>query len=227
MGKGKKWAGEDTRGLKAKAQKKQSRLEKEAAANKLKQDAIDKSWQVGSDIRGQTKKQAAAEKAQQLAARRALKAQIEAEENEMIAKAKKPRGKARKAQKAKQSAELLFADYKKQKKSKFGKPKKKKKTSTVPKLVPNLNHVRAEEERQGTYNASGLDSALGALDLATNAGEKPVDAHPERRRKAAFKAFESRRLVELKVERPGLRLQQYKQLIFKEFQKSPENPMNQ
>jgi hypothetical protein len=31
-------------------------------------------------------------------------------------------------------------------------------------------------------------------------------------------------LPKLKKDRPGLRLQQYKDLMFKSFQKSPENP---
>lgn len=44
--------------------------------------------------------------------------------------------------------------------------------------------------------------------------------------KAAYNAFEERRLKELKLENPSLRLSQLKQMIFKEWQKSPENPLN-
>lgn len=33
-----------------------------------------------------------------------------------------------------------------------------------------------------------------------------------------------RELPELKKDRPGLRLQQYKEVLFKSFQKSPDNP---
>lgn len=53
-----------------------------------------------------------------------------------------------------------------------------------------------------------------------------VDLHPEKRMKAAFTAYEERRLKELKIEKPSLRLSQLKQMIFKEWQKSPENPLN-
>ncbi|KAK7681243.1 hypothetical protein QCA50_015630 [Cerrena zonata] len=56
---------------------------------------------------------------------------------------------------------------------------------------------------------------------------KDIDRHPERRVKAAFAAYEEKRLPELRKENPGLRLQQVKNILFKEFQKSPENPMNQ
>lgn len=54
-----------------------------------------------------------------------------------------------------------------------------------------------------------------------------VDKHPEKRMKAAYNAYEEKRLKELKLEQPTLRLSQLKQLIFKEWQKSPENPLNQ
>lgn len=54
-----------------------------------------------------------------------------------------------------------------------------------------------------------------------------MDRHPERRFKAAYAAFEERRLPELREEHKGLRLGQMKELIKKEFEKSPENPFNQ
>ncbi|RKP30852.1 DUF1014-domain-containing protein [Metschnikowia bicuspidata] len=79
-------------------------------------------------------------------------------------------------------------------------------------------------------SASGLDDALAALALMGRDGgvsTKDIDRHPERRVNAAFAAFEERRLPEMRKENPGLRLQQIKNLLFKEFQKSPENPMNQ
>ncbi|ODV59340.1 coiled-coil domain-containing protein 124 [Ascoidea rubescens DSM 1968] len=81
-----------------------------------------------------------------------------------------------------------------------------------------------------TYNASGLSSALDALDLLekdSGVSNKDIDRHPERRFKAAYNAYEARRLPEIKSEKPGLRLVQVKELIYKEFQKSPENPFNQ
>lgn len=79
-------------------------------------------------------------------------------------------------------------------------------------------------------SASGIDKALEALALTSKdrgVSDKDIDRHPERRVKAAFAAYEDRRLPELRKENPGLRLQQIKNLLFKEFQKSPENPMNQ
>ncbi|AWU76649.1 hypothetical protein CAS74_000593 [Pichia kudriavzevii] len=82
---------------------------------------------------------------------------------------------------------------------------------------------------KGTISADGLDDSLAALtllkkDAVTN---KDLDRHPERRFKAALASYTERRLPEIKKENPGLRKQQMEQLIYKEFQKSPENPFNQ
>lgn len=77
-------------------------------------------------------------------------------------------------------------------------------------------------------NATGIDNALDALSLTSdnNAAGK-VDRHPERRYKAAYAAYEARRLPELEEEQKGLRRQQRIEAIRKEFEKSPENPFNQ
>ncbi|KAG9486253.1 hypothetical protein GDO78_006586 [Eleutherodactylus coqui] len=56
---------------------------------------------------------------------------------------------------------------------------------------------------------------------------KELDRHPERRMKAAFTAYEELNLPRLKEENPNMRLSQLKQLLKKEWMKSPENPMNQ
>ena len=53
-----------------------------------------------------------------------------------------------------------------------------------------------------------------------------VDRHPEKRMKAAFEDFEKVRLPELKAENPSLRLSQLKQMLRKEWQKHPNNPVN-
>lgn len=78
--------------------------------------------------------------------------------------------------------------------------------------------------------ASGIDDALEALALTgrdSGVASKDIDRHPERRVKAAYAAFELRRMPELRKENPGLRLQQVKNLVYREFQKLDENPMNQ
>ena len=76
-------------------------------------------------------------------------------------------------------------------------------------------------------SARNIDDAIAALQIVSGKDTDKVDRHPERRFKPALKAYEERRLPEIREERPGLRLNQYKELIFKEFEKSAENPFNQ
>ena len=76
-------------------------------------------------------------------------------------------------------------------------------------------------------NATGIDNALDALSLTSDNAAGKVDRHPERRYKAAYAAYEARRLPELEQEQKGLRRQQRIEAIRKEFEKSPENPFNQ
>ena len=78
-------------------------------------------------------------------------------------------------------------------------------------------------------NASGIDNALDALSLTASGSDGKVDRHPERRFKAAYAAYEERRLSEMEADGTGqgLRLNQRKEKIKKEFEKSPENPFNQ
>ncbi|KIY48212.1 DUF1014-domain-containing protein [Fistulina hepatica ATCC 64428] len=86
-----------------------------------------------------------------------------------------------------------------------------------------------------SFHATGLDNALDLLEVVTAKTDKAsmgtqaaqIERHPERRFKAAFEAYQERELPNLKVEHPGLRLQQYKDLLHKQFQKSTENPFNQ
>jgi len=85
-------------------------------------------------------------------------------------------------------------------------------------LMPNRN-AGSELEHDAV---SGLDAILGDLTLGAAGEEK----HPERRRKALFKAYYERTLPDMREEFPNLKLSQYKQRIFERWQKSPENPMN-
>jgi len=93
-----------------------------------------------------------------------------------------------------------------------------------------------ETEEIESFAATGIDNALDLMDVVTakmdkasvgNQAAATVEKHPERRFKAAFNAYVDRELPNIRADQPGLRLQQYKDLLFKQFQKSPENPFNQ
>ncbi|TFK64344.1 DUF1014-domain-containing protein [Pluteus cervinus] len=106
---------------------------------------------------------------------------------------------------------------------------------------PTADKGKAKEQGAGepepveSYAATGIDNALDLLELVTAKTDKAsvgqqaagIERHPERRFKAAFEAYQERELPNLRVDHPGLRLQQYKDLLYKQFQKSPENPYNQ
>jgi hypothetical protein len=88
--------------------------------------------------------------------------------------------------------------------------------------VLELTGVVLRRRNEDEIAATGLTQALNAL--TTDPGSN--DIHPEKRVKAAFNAFYEAKLPELKSEKPGLRANQYRDMLWKQFQKSPENPMN-
>jgi len=88
----------------------------------------------------------------------------------------------------------------------------------VVEITENVNRLQVDGEEART-----MDEAINILSAAgTAAGDK----HPEKRMKAAYEEFEKYRLPTLKVENPNLRLSQLKQLLRKEWMKSPQNPFN-
>jgi hypothetical protein len=92
-----------------------------------------------------------------------------------------------------------------------------------------LSQLDNEEPKSATaLNATGIDNALDALSLTANDAAK-VDKHPERRFKAAFAAYEERRLKEMDEDGSGqgLRQNQKREKIRKEFEKHEDNPFNQ
>jgi len=90
-------------------------------------------------------------------------------------------------------------------------------------------------EEVESFAATGIDNALDLLEVVTARMDKAsignqaatIEKHPERRFKAAFNAYIDQELPNIRAEQPGLRLQQYKDILFKQFQKSPDNPFNQ
>ncbi|KAG0166832.1 hypothetical protein DFQ28_006843 [Apophysomyces sp. BC1034] len=78
------------------------------------------------------------------------------------------------------------------------------------------------------FSATNIDDAIDLLSIDDkNARAKDVEKHPERRFKAALAAYEERELPRFKQDNPGLRLTQLKEIMYKAFQKSPDNPFNQ
>ncbi|KAL4934441.1 DUF1014 domain protein [Aspergillus undulatus] len=195
---------------------------------------------AGKKGAGENSKKAAgnARKAEAAANKKAVEdAKRAAEEDKQWAKgaknsSKKEDAEAKKAEAARKKAErdaLLAAEEA----SQPSKPKNNKsaaKKNTGPsKGTLNLSQIdddNTASTKSASLNASGIDNALDALSLTAKDTSK-IDRHPERRYKAAYAAFEARRLPEIEEENPGLRRNQRIELCKKEFDKSEENPFNQ
>ena len=96
------------------------------------------------------------------------------------------------------------------------------KIGSQPELVENLNRAETERiENEGIHLATNINEAINVL------GGDSVDKHPEKRVKSAYKIFEESRYPDLKAENPSLKMSQLRQIIKKEWKKSPDNPLNQ
>lgn len=138
------------------------------------------------------------------------KALLEQEESEIKTTAKIPQAKITRAQIEKE------IEQRNKNVEKINNPPK----AVVPKVIPleeNFNRAMGD-----VHVASTVDQAIAVLKVA----DSEEDRHPEKRMKAAFKAYEDAQLPIIKAQNPSLKLSQLKQIIFKEWQKSPENPLN-
>ncbi|KAI9284055.1 hypothetical protein BC943DRAFT_343730 [Umbelopsis sp. AD052] len=195
-----KKTGVNTKVAAANERKAASQNQKDKKKNEEAEQREAEDWAGGS--KGKSKKDADAEKKAAVAAKKAEAARLLAEEEkEFKSKPAKPlKGEDKKA--AKKSS-AVNSD------------------SQARRVIPE-------------FSASNLDDAIDLLSLDGPGGgtaggpkNKEVEKHPERRFKAALAAYTEREMPQLKIDHPGLRKQQMEQLIYKNFQKSPENPFNQ
>ena len=194
-----KKGGENTKKAAGNAKKAEVASQKKAAEDQKKAKVEDEEWSKGS--KSSVKKEAAADKAAEAAKKKAEKAALLAQEE--ASQPSKPKGAG-----AKQAT---------------------KKAVGPSKGTLDLGQLDASEPSNSSaaLHATGIDNALDALSLTNAAGQnEKIDRHPERRFKAAYAAYEEKRLDEMKDEK-GLRRQQKVDQIRKEFEKSPENPFNQ
>ena len=108
----------------------------------------------------------------------------------------------------------------------IAKQKEKARITEAPELeAENPNRAMAAMlEAEGAVEARCLEDALSVLNTGGAGGGE--DKHPEKRMKAAYQEFEARELPLLKQEYPKLRLSQLKEMLWKQWQKHPDNPLN-
>eukprot|EP00611_Tribonema_gayanum_P028954 TRINITY_DN7608_c0_g1_i1.p1 TRINITY_DN7608_c0_g1~~TRINITY_DN7608_c0_g1_i1.p1 ORF type:complete len:260 (+),score=78.76 TRINITY_DN7608_c0_g1_i1:84-782(+) len=190
-------------------------------------------WAKGADARGAGRAAQAEAKAAEAQRKAAEKARLQAEDEAALA-AVKPKGKAKAKAPALKPWEAALAEGSTgKKKTRFQleqerEAERKAKEEAAVKagevVVDDSEIMENTNRMMGEQWASGLDGALQELSIGKGPGS---DKFPEKRMKAAYRAYEEANLPVMREEKPGLKLSQYKQLIFKSWQSSPENPMNQ
>ncbi|KAJ2517338.1 hypothetical protein GGI11_001340 [Coemansia sp. RSA 2049] len=218
----KKFTGENSRATKAKQIKDEAKAVKDAAVRADKEAKESEQWAVGSKKGGKAEEKAA-KRQEQLARKREIEQELEKED-----KANKTAKPAKGLPKPKTPAQRASA-------------RGTKKTEEKEQQIAAAEQENKEIE---SFAASNLDDALNLMDSlnepsssvpsgSTSGGTASlggaaalVDRHPERRAKAAYKLFLDREIPRMREENPALRLSKIRDLLWKEWQKSPENPLN-
>lgn len=213
-----------------------SRARKSAVESERKElDARQKEDQYwleaeGSKSRAAKKREEEAEKKAEAAARRAEARRLaEMEEKEIDKSMRKPDKKANRvsvpvpkvteAQVQKRREEEQAEIQKKAEEA-----KRRQARSAAEEEYERMVLVTNTNRDDSIIEARTVEDAIAQMSVTDNL---PVDRHPERRLKATFKAFEEAELPKLKEEKPGLTHTQYKDMIWKLWKKSPDNPLNQ
>ncbi|XP_021493840.1 coiled-coil domain-containing protein 124 [Meriones unguiculatus] len=210
----KKFQGENSKSAAARAR----RAEAKAAADAKKQKELEDAYWKDEDKHVMRKEQRKEEKEkrrlEQLERKKETQRLLE-EEDSRLKGGKAPRVAPAKVTRAQIEDSLRREQRQEQRQE----PVEKAKSHLELPLEENLNR-RLQEE--GSVEARTVEDAIAVLSVAEDA-----DRHPERRMRAAFTAFEEVQLPRLKQENPNMRLSQLKQLLKKEWMRSPDNPMNQ
>ncbi|KAM3960931.1 coiled-coil domain-containing protein 124 [Aphomia sociella] len=207
----KKFAGENSKAVAARQRKEDAKQEKDQKMKKIIEDA---QWEDNDEKlkkKQQKKEDQEKKRLEQLQKKAEAKALLEKEMESIKGTVKNapPPPKITRAQISQFKEKTIKAE-----------PPKPVPTRVVveePPLEENLNRIQLDGEV-----AQSVDEAISVLSDKTE-----VDRHPEKRLKAAYTAFEEVTLPRLKAENPTLRLSQLKQMLRKEWLKSPQNPVNQ
>ncbi|XP_050346421.1 coiled-coil domain-containing protein 124 [Nymphalis io] len=205
----KKFAGENSKAVAARQRKENSKQEKEQKIKKIVEDA---EWEDNDDKlkkKQQKKEEQEKKRLEQLQKKAEAKALLEKEMESLKGKVAPPPPKITRAQITQMKERTVKPEPEK--------PLPSKVVVEEPPLVENLNRLQIDGDV-----AQSVEEAISILTDKTD-----VDKHPEKRLKAAYTAFEEVTLPRLKAENPTLRLSQLKQMLRKEWLKSPQNPLNQ
>ncbi|KAK1342511.1 hypothetical protein QTO34_015276 [Cnephaeus nilssonii] len=204
----KKFQGENTKSAAARARRAEAKAAADARKHKELEDAYWKDEDKHVMRKEQRKEEKEKRRLEQLERKKETQRLLE-EEDSKLKNSKAPRVAVPSKVTRAQIEETLRRDH--QHKDAQEQAEKVKSHLEVP-LEENVNRRVLEE---------------GSLEERGRHAVPAGDRHPERRMRAAFTAFEEEQLPRLKQENPNMRLSQLKQLLKKEWLRSPDNPMNQ
>ncbi|CAG9531408.1 unnamed protein product [Cercopithifilaria johnstoni] len=210
----KKFCGENTKAVAARARKEAAKKEEVEKRKKAEEDAY---WQ--DDDKNVTRKQQRKEEAE----RKRMEALQRKHENrlahdeEMKAFSGKAVGPSKITQAAIE-ANKRAEEERRREEERERLLKEQRLEAKEEEIEENVNQLEVEGETAHT-----VTEAINILSV----GKPIIDRHPEKRVKAAYQEFEEKMLPRLREEYPTYRLSQLKQVLKKQWQKSPENPLNQ
>lgn len=214
----KKFQGQNTKAVVAKARKAAAVNEEKSKREKEAEDAL---WQDDDKhvARKQARKQAAEKKRlEALNKKKELSELLESEEKQ-LASSKISGAKSQKVTRAQIEQQRAKEEEKKREEEKEAELRRNNISVQEDLVQENINQVLAQD---GSIHARSVDEAISVLSIKTE-----LDRHPERRLKSSYKKFEEEYMPQLKADNPSMRISQLRQILKKQWQKSPENPMNQ
>ncbi|XP_053822132.1 coiled-coil domain-containing protein 124 [Vidua chalybeata] len=208
----KKFQGENSKSAAARARRAEAKAAAEARRQQELEDELWKDEDKHVLRKEQRKEEREKRRLEQLERRKELQRLLEEEDAKL--KGKAPRqGSAGKVTRAQ-----IEENVRREPRESADAAEKEKSHLELP-LEENVNRRLPEE---GAVEARSIEDAIAALSVS-----QPLERHPERRLRAAFAAFEELQLPRLRREHPNMRLSQLRQLLKKEWLRSPENPLNQ
>jgi len=212
----KKLNGQNSKAVAAKARKEEKATAEKERVEREKEDAL---WRDDDKKREKKLSRKEDSEKKRLVALERKKERKELEEEETVAIGSsrgRAEGKSLSTQKmTRKQIEETMKESKKMRESE----QKDSSVDQVRDIEENVNRLQVDGEEARTVET--------AINILSGTGTAAVEKHPEKRMKAAYEEFEKSRLPVLKVENPNLRLSQLKQLLRKEWMKSPQNPFNQ
>lgn len=207
-------------GFRAREAKAAAAVEKEKKEADKKSKKDEEEWMDGADVKAMKRAEEARAAAEKKAAEKKLKEELVKKEEEEIEKGRKLRGAdkvaARQASKAAEDADDRAR-------------------IDAPALVGRgidaaIAVMTIATGGAGSAGAGGHEYEMDKVEkltaqISSGGAVKEDDKHPEKRMKAAWARYFEIQLPLIKKEYPSLKLSQHKEMLWRNFQKSDENPV--